>query len=155
MTHPVLPTSVLVDVSDEALSCAASNLEVALGDVSVIKGDVLGDADELAGCIGSGLSLITSNPPYITDDEMEELPLSVRYEPELALRGGEDGLVFYHRLCKIAQNTLEDGGWLLVEHGYLQQEAVMSIFSNNGFCNIMGLKDFGGNPRVVLGMWRN
>ena len=146
---------VLVDVSDSALSCASSNLEAALGDVSVMKGDVLGEVGELVGSIGSGLSLITSNPPYITDDEMKELPLSVKYEPELALRGGEDGLVFYHRLCKIAQTALEDGGWLLVEHGYLQQEAVMSIFSNNGFCNVMGLKDFGGNPRVVLGMWRS
>ena len=141
---------ILVDVSDEAVSCAKSNLDVALGDVEVRKSDIMSDDLD----IGNGLSVITSNPPYITDDEMEELPLSVKYEPELALRGGEDGLVFYHRLCKIAQNCLADGGWLIVEHGYLQQDDVMKIFTDNGFCNVMGLKDFGGNPRVVLGMWR-
>ena len=142
----------LVDVSDVAVKCASSNLDVALGDVKVRKLDIL--SEDFESRLGGGFSVITSNPPYITDNEMKELPQSVRYEPELALRGGEDGLVFYRRLCKIAQKCLASGGWLLVEHGYLQQEDVMKIFNENGFCNVTGLRDFGGNPRVVLGMWR-
>ena len=141
---------VLVDVSDAAFTCAKSNLNVALGDVEVRKCDIMSDDFSLEG----GLSVITSNPPYITDDEMNELPLSVRYEPELALRGGEDGLVFYRRLCKIAQRSLMPGGYLLVEHGYLQQDSVIRIFEENGFSDVLGLKDYGGNPRVVLGKWR-
>ena len=98
--------------------------------------------------------MITSNPPYITDAEMEELPESVRFEPELALRGGNDGLVFYDRLCKIGASALKSGGVLSVEHGYLQQRDVMEIFERNGFSEVTGLKDYGGNPRVVVGIWR-
>lgn len=140
----------LVDVSDEALECCRSNIPVCRTEVSVLKADILKDelpADRV-------FDIITSNPPYITDDEMEELPLSVRYEPELALRGGVDGLMFYDRLCRIGRESLGPGGALVVEHGYLQQSDVIRIFENNGYSRVTGLKDYGGNPRVVTGIWR-
>jgi len=117
--------------------------------VNVIKADILHDDLPFG-----KLDIITSNPPYITDDEMKELPLSVKYEPELALRGGADGLDFYDVLCRIGKAHLISGGVLAVEHGYLQQDAVMEIFASNGYESVTGLKDYGGNPRVVTGIWR-
>ena len=140
----------MYDVSDDAVKCASSNLKVAMGKVSVIKKDILKKDIE----VPKKLNLITSNPPYITDDEMDELPVSVTYEPELALSGGKDGLVFYDRLCKIGISNLDTGGVLVVEHGYLQQEAVIGIFEKNGYSGVTGLKDYGGNDRVVAGIWR-
>lgn len=140
----------LVDISDTALSCCESNKTICKADVQIRKADILND-DVL---FEDKLSLITSNPPYITDDEMDELPLSVTYEPELALRGGKDGLDFYGRLCQIGRENLINGGILAVEHGYLQQEDVIEIFKKNGYSDVTGLKDYGGNPRVVVGTWR-
>ena len=140
----------LADISDAAVRCAISNLGVAKGDVKVVQADIM--KDDLI--FDGKLSLITSNPPYVTDEEMEELPLSVTYEPELALRGGKDGLSFYGRLCMIGKTHLAEGGVLVVEHGYLQQEAVVEIFVKNGYRDVKGLRDYGGNPRVVAGIWR-
>ena len=140
----------LVDVSDEALNCCRSNLSVCRTEASVLKADILKDdlpSDRM-------FDVITSNPPYVTDDEMEELPLSVRYEPELALRGGADGLMFYDRLCRIGRESLVPGGALVVEHGYLQQSDVIRIFEDNGYACVTGLRDYGGNQRVVTGIWR-
>ena len=142
-------TLTLVDLSDTALECSRENLSVCNASARVIKADILKE-DPLMG----EFDVITSNPPYITDEEMDELPLSVMYEPELALRGGADGLVFYDRLCKIGRSHLKPGGALAVEHGWLQQEQVMEIFRNNGYTEITGLRDFGGNPRVVAGIFR-
>ena len=140
----------LVDISDDALSCCGVNKNICKAPVTVTKADVL-NGDIL---FGGKMSLITSNPPYITDEEMDELPLSVTYEPELALRGGKDGLDFYGKLCQIGKDNLITGGALAVEHGYLQQEAVIDIFMQNGYKDVTGLKDYGGNPRVVIGIWR-
>ena len=142
----------LVDLSDKALDCIRSNITLCRGrvPVDVVKGDILSDGFSLS----KTADVITSNPPYVTDAEMEEIPLSVSYEPELALRGGKDGLKFYGRLCEIGQLYLNEGGVLAVEHGYLQQDEVMDIFVKYGYDMVKGLKDFGGNPRVVTGIWR-
>ena len=140
----------LIDVADESVSCCSSNTEESKASCYVIQEDIMS-----AGLIfPERIDLITSNPPYVTEEEMNELPLSVRYEPVLALYGGPDGLVFYDRLCRIGIENLKSGGVLAVEHGYRQQEAVMDIFSRNGYSDVIGLKDFGGNPRVVAGIWR-
>ncbi|SCW42919.1 release factor glutamine methyltransferase [Ruminococcaceae bacterium YRB3002] len=140
----------LVDISDDAMSCCRENAGVCKAHVNVVKGDILSSSFALDGKV----DVITSNPPYVTDEEMTELPLSVTYEPELALRGGADGLDFYGRLCEIGAKSLVDGGVLAVEHGYRQQDEVMGIFGKYGYGNVTGLKDFGGNPRVVAGIWR-
>lgn len=137
-----------VDISDRAIACVTDNRNVCLTDVNIVKADILDDLFELE----HECDIITSNPPYVTDGEMDELPLSVTYEPELALRGGEDGLKFYDRLCRIGMKHLKRGGALVVEHGYLQQAQVMKIFAENGYTNITGLSDYGGNPRVVAGI---
>lgn len=140
----------LIDISDTALDTASANvLSQALKpeDITVIKHDVLGSCPAL-----EKLDFIVSNPPYITNKEMEELDSVVKaHEPDLALRAGDDGLEFYIPLLNIAKTLLKDGGALIVEHGFEQGDAVREIFEQGGLKNCMTIRDYGGNQRVTVG----
>ena len=115
--------------------------------LSVIKSDIREDIPELG-----KLDLIVSNPPYITNAEMEELDNVVKdHEPDLALRAGDTGLDFYGPLLKLAKEHLNEGGALMVEHGCGQGDAVKAIFEQGGLKNCMTIRDYGSNPRVTLG----
>jgi len=75
--------------------------------------------------------LIISNPPYITDEAMKNLPIDVlEYDPDLALRGGVKGLDPYQIICARAPHFLKPNGALWVEIGYDQGEAVRSYRFN-------------------------
>ncbi|MBR0395823.1 MAG: peptide chain release factor N(5)-glutamine methyltransferase [Clostridiales bacterium] len=141
----------LIDISDTAIGVSTSNVEsqaLKPEDIKVIKHDILSSCPEL-----EKLDFIVSNPPYITNSEMEELESVVKdHEPDLALRAGEDGLDFYGPLVEYAKNLLKDGGALMVEHGCAQGEAVRRIFGQGGLKNIMTIRDYGGNDRVTLGI---
>lgn len=143
---------VLGDVSPIAIGCATKNISIAADgeEISVREFDVLNsDYREL---YSDEVDLIVSNPPYITNEEMEELPRDVReFEPDLALRAGDDGLIFYHELAKRSYKALVVGGALMVEHGYLQGSSVRKIFEDNGYSDVLTLKDYGGNDRVTIG----
>lgn len=141
----------LADISDVALECAKSNLNRVYGhNVVAKKFNVL--ADDYINISGNKLDAIISNPPYITDSEMEELPFDVKnFEPDLALRAKLDGLEFYYELAKRSKVALKEGGALIVEHGYLQGRAVREIFETNGFTDVVTIKDYGGNDRVTFG----
>lgn len=141
----------LIDISDTAIGVSTSNVEsqaLKPEDIKVIKHDVLSFCPEL-----DKLDFIVSNPPYITNSEMEELESVVKdHEPDLALRAGDDGLDFYGPLVEYAKNLLKDGGALMVEHGCAQGEAIRRIFGQGGLKNIMTIRDYGGNDRVTLGI---
>ena len=141
----------LIDISDTAIGVSISNVEsqaLKPEDIKVIKHDVLSSCPEL-----EKLDFIVSNPPYITNSEMEELESVVKdHEPDLALRAGDDGLDFYGPLVEYAKNLLKDGGALMVEHGCAQGEAVRRIFGQGGLKKIMTIRDYGGNDRVTLGI---
>ena len=141
----------LVDISDTALETSAANVQsqaLKPEDINVIKHDVLGSCPEL-----EKLDFIVSNPPYITNSEMEELDSDVKdHEPDLALRAGDTGLDFYGPLLNISKALLKDGGALIVEHGYEQGDAVREVFELGGLKNSMTIRDYGGNPRVTLGI---
>ena len=141
----------LVDISDTAIATASSNVDsqgLKAEVLTVLKCDILNDVPDFG-----SLDLIVSNPPYITNSEMEELDKVVKdHEPDLALRAGEDGLDFYGPLAECAKKLLKDGGALMVEHGYAQGEAVRKIFGQAGLKNCMTIRDYGGNDRVTLGI---
>ncbi|MBR1796548.1 MAG: peptide chain release factor N(5)-glutamine methyltransferase [Clostridiales bacterium] len=147
------PEAVLTDVSEKAMEVARLNVgevSVAPSYLKVMKLDVL--TEELPEDIGV-FDVITANPPYINSSDMEALDAGVKdFEPELALRGGDDGLIFYPHICNIALRCLREGGALIVEHGYDQGEQVAQILTDKGLCNVKTLKDFGGNDRVTFGI---
>ena len=142
---------VLVDISDTAIGISTSNVQsqaLKPEDIKVIKHDVLSSCPEL-----EKLDFIVSNPPYITNKEMDELDSVVKdHEPDLALRAGDTGLDFYAPLLNIAKALLKDGGALIVEHGYEQGDAVRAIFEQGGLENCMTIRDYGGNQRVTVGI---
>ena len=144
------PAVILADISDVAVETAKTNIAAqALKPecLSVIKSDIRDDIPELG-----KLDLIVSNPPYITNAEMEELDNVVKdHEPDLALRAGDTGLDFYGPLLKLANEHLNEGGALMVEHGCGQGDAVKAIFEQGGLKNCMTIRDYGSNPRVTLG----
>ena len=102
---------------------------------------------------GGTYDLVVANPPYIPATDMDELMPEVRdHEPHLALCGGDvDGLAAYRTLATAAASLLVPGGWLLVEVGIGQAEAVQRLFAEAGLddCYLRG--DYAGIPRVVGG----
>lgn len=93
--------------------------------------------------------LIVSNPPYIRPDD--EHLAALGNEPSSALVGGEDGLACLRDIVAGAMAHLTPNGWLLLEHGFDQGEAVRSLLCDAGFAAVRTKKDYGGNDRVTMG----
>ena len=94
--------------------------------------------------------LIISNPPYLTAREMQNLMPETAREPAMALDGGEDGLDFYRVLVRQYYDAVRPGGWLVLEIGYAQAEAVLELGKAAGWQAGTCRKDAGGNDRVVF-----
>ena len=139
----------LGDISKEALVIARKNIlrNHFSGRVSAMQIDVL---QEPAAFLGK-FDLIVSNPPYITTQEMQELPKSVAdYEPHLALHGGDDGLLFYRAIAQNYKNALKPGGFLCFEFGMGQGNAVCEILENNEYTILERSRDYNDRERAVL-----
>lgn len=136
------------DLSEDALAIAAENASVLGAQVTFYRGDFLEAIPE-----GIMFDVILSNPPYISRKELETLPADVRrFEPPLALDGGEDGLSAYRKILQKVACCLRKGGRLFLEIGYRQGAAVCSLMDTAGFAQICVRKDYGGQDRVVSGI---
>ena len=137
----------LADVSPEALAVAKENAARFTPRVNCVRADVLQPAPAFL----KNYDLIVSNPPYVTDAEMLELPHSVRdYEPELALRGGKDGLDFYRAIVKNYSAALRDEGYLCLEFGMGQEIGVRTILERGGYTVLKLQEDARGVTRAVM-----
>lgn len=97
-------------------------------------------------------TLIVSNPPYIETAELTLLMPEVRdFEPHLALDGGVDGLDLVRELVQSSAQRLAPGGALMMEVGWKQTAQVSALFQEAGFSAVRVKRDYGGNPRVVIG----
>ena len=135
------------DISEAALAIATQNNQRLDSRVCFRQGDLTEPFADLHGIV----HLIASNPPYITTQEMQELPHDVQREPHLALWGGDDGLDFYRKLTTDAPQLLCSGGWLVFEIGWKQGEAVSQLMQQQGFVDVAVIQDWQGNDRVVVG----
>ena len=95
--------------------------------------------------------LIVSNPPYIREDDEHLKALGC--EPITALTAPENGLADLRAIVAGAMAHLKPNGWLLLEHGYDQGEAVSGLLEDAGFTNVRVVKDLPGKDRVVCGCW--
>ncbi len=95
--------------------------------------------------------IIVSNPPYICADDPHLSRGDVRFEPITALASGADGLDDIRLIIKQALTYLEGEGWLLLEHGWDQGEAVRKLLIDHGFKQVESLTDLEGRERVSLG----
>ncbi|KWV75040.1 peptide chain release factor N(5)-glutamine methyltransferase [Pseudomonas paracarnis] len=100
---------------------------------------------------GHRFDLIISNPPYIADNDPHLAAGDVRFEPASALVAGHDGLDDLRLITQESPDHLNDGGWLLLEHGYDQAQAVRDLLLNQGFDGVHSRIDLGGHERITLG----
>lgn len=102
---------------------------------------------------GRKFSMIVSNPPYIDSTDIHLLQGDVRFEPRSALVADDEGLADIKVIVAGATKHLNQYGWLLIEHGWKQGEAVRTIFKQNGFQLVETHIDYSGNDRVTVGRW--
>lgn len=134
------------DISPQALDVARSNAaRLRIGNAAFHQGEWFAALD------GEIFDVILSNPPYIAEHDIHLQRGDLRFEPQLALSSGADGLRDLRRIVHDAPAFMRPGGWLLVEHGYDQQAAVLDLFSRQAFTEIRGHADMAGVPRVVEG----
>lgn len=98
-------------------------------------------------------NLIVSNSTYIAKDDKHLKQGDIRFEPQTALCAGEQGLSDIKIIADTARNRLKSGGYLLVEHGYDQQQPVQTIFKDFHYDNVQTVTDLSGQPRVTYGQW--
>ena len=136
-----------VDRSAAALRVARHNAE-RLGlaaRVRWLQGDLTAPLAEQA----TRVDLVVSNPPYVADAEYETLQAEVRFEPDTALRGGSDGLLFYRRIVAEVPAVLSPRGRVVLELGFGQANAVRAIAERQGF-RVEGVDaDVNGIPRIM------
>lgn len=97
--------------------------------------------------------MIVSNPPYVEADSDYLDRGDVRFEPRSALVAGADGLDDIRTIIATAPDFLSDGGWVLLEHGYAQADAIQALFSAAGYTHIHTRKDLAGHARITGGCW--
>jgi release factor glutamine methyltransferase len=100
---------------------------------------------------GRRFDLIVSNPPYIAADDPRVEPAVRRYEPPEALFSGATGLEALQIIAAAAPRHLVQGGWLVVEHGDTQGEAVRGLFTGAGFAAVQTHRDLAGRDRCTEG----
>lgn len=135
-----------IDVSDGALTVAAENARtLGLSQRAVLK------KSDWFNSVEGRFDLITSNPPYIDEEEWLTLePEPREWEPKHALTPGKDGLEPYRILATHAPNHLTSKGHLMVEIGWQQGPAVSEIFTNAGLQNVRVVRDLDGRDRVIV-----
>jgi release factor glutamine methyltransferase len=134
-----------VDASAGALAVAARNAHACGVRVRLLAGDWF------APVAGQRFAMIVSNPPYLATDDPHRLAGDLRFEPLAALVSGADGLDAIRAIAAAAPTHLEPGGWLLVEHGWTQGEAVRAIFGEAGLVEVGTARDLEGRERATRG----
>ncbi|MFJ9451779.1 MULTISPECIES: peptide chain release factor N(5)-glutamine methyltransferase [unclassified Herbaspirillum] len=146
-TRPDVSMTAL-DVSEGALKVAAGNAQRHDAKVEFLRSDwyaALGDAT------APYLDLIVSNPPYIVAGDVHLSQGDLRFEPISALTDHADGLSALRIIIDGAATYLKADGWLLMEHGYDQSEAVRKLLEQRGFAEVQSWRDLAGIERVSGG----
>jgi len=135
-----------VDRVPEAVALAERNRQrLGLNNATVLSSHWFSALD------GLRFQLIISNPPYIASSDPHLAQGDVRFEPASALVAGADGLDDLRLIIAQAPAHLEADGWLMLEHGYDQAEAVRELLSAQGFSEVHSRTDLGGHQRISLG----
>jgi len=134
------------DISEEAAAICRKNAEqLKAPSVSVVRSDLFAQISN------GSFDIIISNPPYLTEAELEEPVLKAAGEPVSALYGGKDGLYLIDRIIAKGFTFLHTEGYLCVECGMQQAEAISDRFEQAGFTDITVIQDLGGRNRGVCG----
>ena len=134
------------DISTAALNIARNNAQALnLDALKFVISDWYKDIPQ------RNYQLIVSNPPYIKNQDLHLQRGDIRYEPQIALRSGVDGLRDLSQLIAGAAEYLCPNGWLMLEHGFDQAESVTQFFNQAGFTSTETYHDLARQPRVTIG----
>ena len=137
-----------LDVSEEALQVARGNaVRTRLTSVHFVQ------SDWYQAVTGRRFNALLANPPYIDGDDPHLALGDVRFEPRSALVSSDSGLEDLGRLVTGAPDQLLDGGWLLLEHGFEQANAVCAMLHDAGFSQVSTRRDMSGQQRITGGCW--
>ncbi|AAM85848.1 protein-(glutamine-N5) methyltransferase, release factor-specific [Yersinia pestis] len=138
---------IAVDINADAVALARHNAEkLTIDNVCFLQGSWFEP-------VSGRFALIASNPPYIDANDPHLNEGDVRYEPHSALVAAAEGMADLAAIVSQAPGYLDPGGWLMLEHGWQQANAVQELLKNSGFSAVMTCKDYGNNDRVTLGQW--
>ncbi|MGG6461155.1 peptide chain release factor N(5)-glutamine methyltransferase [Solilutibacter silvestris] len=137
---------IATDASSDALEVAQRNARrLAIANVEFRHGEWFAPLQ------GERFDLIASNPPYVAVGDPHLGEGDLRFEPASALSSGSDGLDDIRIIVANAPAHLRDDGWLMLEHGYDQGDAVRALLEAAGFAEVATRRDLEGRDRVTLG----
>ncbi|AEW74071.1 TPA: peptide chain release factor N(5)-glutamine methyltransferase [Enterobacter ludwigii] len=135
-----------VDVMPDAVALAQRNVaRLGFPNVTVLQSSWFSALDNRT------FGMIVSNPPYIDEHDPHLTQGDVRFEPLTALVAANEGLADIVHIVTTSRQHLLPGGWLLVEHGWTQGDAVRDVFIAAGYRAVETCRDYGGNDRLTLG----
>ena len=135
-----------VDRMPDAVALAIRNTQhLGINNVRVLQ------SDWFSALQGQQFDMIVSNPPYIDEQDPHLALGDVRFEPLTALVAGDHGLADIVHIIEQSKHMLTPGGYLLLEHGWQQGQAVRDAFTRGGYQAVETCRDYGGNERITLG----
>jgi release factor glutamine methyltransferase len=138
---------VATDFSPETIQVAQRNfLRLGLKNVTTSIG-------EWCNALPSGtlFDIIVSNPPYIAEGDGHLAHDGLPWEPQKALRSGDEGLDDINRIIREAPKYIASNGWIFLEHGFDQGDRVRELLKEAGFTSIQTNQDLSGHDRVSIG----
>jgi release factor glutamine methyltransferase len=140
---------VAVDFNAEAVALAQRNQQrLQLFNCQIVQ------SDWFSAVAGQRFDLIVSNPPYIDAQDPHLQQGDVKFEPLSALVAPAAGLADLQHICQQAPFYLTQGGWLWLEHGYQQADAVQQLLRDAGFVDVCSYKDYAGQWRISGGRFQ-
>lgn len=137
-----------VDVIPDAVALATRNAaRLAIANVTILHSHWFKALE------GQQFDMIVSNPPYIDGQDPHLQQGDVRFEPASALVAAENGLADLTLIVAEGRHFLTPGGFMLLEHGWQQGEAVRALFTDAGYRQVETCRDYGGNERLTVGQW--
>ncbi len=139
------------DISKGALKVAKKNAQLNGVDerIQFVNQDFT--SPEIANTFPDKFDVLVSNPPYISPAGFEDLPAEIKnFEPAIALSDNRDGLSFYRKIAELASELIKASGFILLELGLGQAEAVEEIFVKTGLCNVNTFQDLNQIDRVLF-----
>lgn len=133
------------DISQDALDIAIENAQQHHLDVEFVLSDWLHSINT-----NLRFDVIVSNPPYIANHDPYLSQGDLPAEPRLALTSGDDGMQALSQIILQARRFLKPSGWLVLEHGYDQLQAVSQLLQQQGYTGVQTLRDFNQLPRMTV-----
>lgn len=137
-----------VDFIADAVALAQRNADnLGICNIRILQSDWFSALD------GQRFAVIVSNPPYIDEQDEHLAQGDVRFEPKTALVAAENGLADLAHIIRLGRQHLLPGGYMLLEHGWKQGEAVRELFRTAGYQYAETCRDYGDNDRLTLAQW--